>query len=40
VRLAPFTFSTEPPQIALNQCTTDSPPAELAELAATAPPAP
>jgi len=38
VRLAPFTFSTEPPQIALNQCTTDLPPAEFAELTAAAPP--
>jgi len=38
VRLAPFTFSTEPPQIALNQCTADSPPAEFAELTATVSP--
>jgi len=35
-RLAPFTFSTEPPQLALNQCM-GLPPAEFAELAVTAP---
>jgi clan AA aspartic protease (TIGR02281 family) len=35
-RLAPFTFSTDPPQLDLNQCT-GLPPAEFAELAAPAP---
>ena len=38
-RLAPFTFSTQPPQLGLNQCN-GSPPAEFAELTAPAPPAP
>jgi hypothetical protein len=34
VRLAPFTFSADPPQLRLNQCVGSSP-AELAELTAT-----
>jgi clan AA aspartic protease (TIGR02281 family) len=37
VRLAPFTFSTEPPQLALNQCR-ELPTAEFAELTVPAPP--
>jgi len=37
VRLAPFTFSTEPPQLALNQCA-ELPSADFAELTATDPP--
>ena len=35
-RLAPFTFSTDPPRLALNQCR-GLPPAELAEVTASSP---